>query len=93
MSKIEIMAEPEFNSLEGTEPIKRIHYKLKEFYSSREFGEAKKFISLLLNDDIEVSYLMTILIISKKFKEHEDLKDLLLKVEELIISKTNKPVL
>jgi hypothetical protein len=34
--------------------------------------------------------LTTILIISKAFKEHDDLKDLLGKIEEIIVSKTKK---
>lgn len=83
----------ELNRLEGTAYIKKIHYKLKEFYSNGEFAEAKKFIRLFLNDTVEVSTLMAILIISKRFKNHNDLQELLSKVEELIVSKTKKPVL
>jgi hypothetical protein len=83
----------ELNTLEGTAAIKKIHYKLKEFYSNKEFSEARKFIRIFLNDNVEVSILMTILIISKRFKNHESLRDLLSRVEELIVNKTKKPLL
>lgn len=83
----------EIKALDGTEPIKRIHYKLKGFYSERQFKESRKFIKLFCNEFADINYLTTILIISKAFKEHEDLKDLLIKIEELIVSKTNARVL
>jgi hypothetical protein len=83
----------ESKKLRGTEPIKQIHYKLKEFYSKNNFKESRKFIKLFCNDLADVNHLTTILIISKSFKEHDDLKDLLKKIEELIVSKTNKRVL
>ncbi|MFH6943970.1 hypothetical protein [Flavobacterium sp. FlaQc-50] len=83
----------ELKRLEGTAAIKKIHYKLKEFYSNNEFAEARKFIRIFLNDTVEVSTLMAILIISKRFKNHPELEELLGQVEELIMSKTKKPVL
>jgi hypothetical protein len=83
----------EFKNLEGTEPIKLIHYKLKEFYSNSQFKESRKFIKLFCDDLADVNHLKTILIISKTFKQHEDLNDLLKKIEELIVSKTNTRVL
>lgn len=83
----------EIKKLEGTEPIKLIHYKLKEFYSNHKFKESRKFIKLFCNDLADINHLTTILIISKFFKEHEDLKDLLKKIEELIVSKTNTRLL
>ncbi len=83
----------ELKRLEGTAAIKKIHYKLKEFYSNNEFAEARKFIRIFLNDTVEVSTLMAILIISKRFKNHPDLQELLGQIEELIVSKTKKPVL
>lgn len=83
----------ELNQLQGTEKIKKIHYKLKEFYSNGEFAEARKFIRIFINSEATVSSLMSILIISKRFKNHEQLQDLLLDVEQLLVSKTKKPVL
>jgi hypothetical protein len=83
----------ELKRLDGTTAIKKIHYKLKEFYSNNEFAEARKFIRIFLNDAVEVSTLMAILIISKRFKNHPDLEELLVEVEELIVSKTKKPLL
>lgn len=83
----------ELKQLEGTEPIKLIHYKLKEFYSNSQFKESRKFIKLFCDDLADVNHLKTILIISKAFKQHADLQDLLKKIEELIVSKTNARVL
>lgn len=83
----------ELSVLNGTEPIKKIHYKLKEFYSNSLFNEARKFIRIFINDEAEINHLMAILIISKTFKNNENLSDLLQKVENLIERKTKKPVL
>jgi hypothetical protein len=83
----------EMKTLEGTEPIKRIHYKLKEFYSNHQYKESRKFIKLFCNDFADINHLTAILIISKAFKEHDDLKDLLKKIENLIVSKTNTRLL
>lgn len=80
----------EQNRLQGTEPIKKIHYKLKDFYSNKQFKESRKFLRLFCNDLADINYLTTILIISKAFKEHDDLKDLLGKIEDIIVSKTKK---
>lgn len=80
----------EQNRLQGTEPIKKIHYKLKDFYSNKQFKESRKFLRLFCNDLVDINYLTTILIISKAFKEHDDLKQLLGKIEEIIVSKTKK---
>ncbi len=80
----------EQNRVQGTEPIKKIHYKLKDFYSNKQFKESRKFLRLFCNDLVDINYLTTILIISKAFKEHDDLKDLLGKIEEIIVSKTKK---
>jgi hypothetical protein len=83
----------DIQKLTGTEPIKQIHYKLKEFYSNNNFKESRKFIKLFCNDLADINHLSTILIISKAFKQHDDLKDLLKEIEELIVSKTNTRLL
>ncbi|MBD0725382.1 hypothetical protein B6A10_09345 [Flavobacterium sp. L1I52] len=80
----------EQNRLEGTAPLKRIHYKLKDFYSNEQFKESRKFLKLYCNDLADINDLTTILIISKAFKHHNDLKDLLKNIEDIIVSKTKK---
>ena len=83
----------ELKNLNGSELIKKIHYKLKEFYSNGQFAESKKFIRIFINEYSDISALMSILIISKRFKHQEDLRDLLTSIENLIVNKTKKPVL
>lgn len=83
----------EINISNGTEPMKKIHYKLKNYYSNQEFKESRKFIKLFCNEYADINQLMTILIISKAFKFREELNDLLTKIEKIIVLKTKRPVL
>ena len=83
----------EINDSSGTEPMKKIHYKLKNFYSNGEFKESRKFIKLFCNEYADINQLMTILIISKSFKNREELSDILTKIEKIIELKTKRPVL
>jgi hypothetical protein len=81
------------NSLAGTEPLKHIHYKLKNYYSEGKFKESRKFIKLFCNETADVNRLRSILLISKPFKENDEIKDLLNNIENLIQFKTKRKVL
>lgn len=81
------------NSMSGTEPLKHIHYKLKEYYSEGKFNESRKFIKLFCNETTDVNRLRSILLISKPFKEKTEIKDLINTIEILIQSKTKRPIL
>lgn len=81
------------NSMSGTDPLKHIHYKLKSYYSQGKFKESRKFIKLFCNDTADVNRLRSILLISKPFKENNEIKDILKNVEDLIQCKIKRKVL
>lgn len=81
------------NSMSGTEPLKHIHYKLKSYFSNGNFKESRKFIKLFCNDSADVNRLRAILLISKPFKDNEEINDLLKTIEELIEVKIKRKVL
>lgn len=79
-------------NLAGTAPLKEIHNKLKEYYSRKEFNQSRKFLRLFCNEVVDVNRLRTILLISKSFKDNDDLKDLLNRIEEIIEKKTKRKI-
>ncbi|MDV6170215.1 hypothetical protein R1T16_17395 [Flavobacterium sp. DG1-102-2] len=81
------------NAAAENDAIKSIHYKLKDFYSNYEYKEARKFIRLFCYKTVNPNFLMSILIISKAFKDNEDLKDMLAKVEDILSKITKRQVL
>lgn len=82
-----------FFKLSEVERIKSIHYKLREYYSNDKIGHAKKFIRLFLNNEVEVGYLLSILVLSKKYKKREELEDVLSQVEKLLSTKSKGVIL
>ncbi|WP_461632051.1 hypothetical protein [Labilibaculum euxinus] len=74
----------------GTEPFHFISNKLEEFYNNKELIKANNFIKIFLTKNSLVTYLRTILVISKAFKEDEVLKSTLLEVEQLLSAKIGK---
>jgi hypothetical protein len=75
---------------EGTEPFHSISEKLEEFYNSKDYAGARKFIRIFLNEFSIPIYLRTILVISKAFKNDEYFKTTLEKVESLLSEKIGK---
>ncbi len=78
----------DFFKLSEVERIKSIHYQLKSYYSQDLIGHAKKFIRLFLHSEVEAGYLLSILLLSKKYKKREELKDLLDSAEKLLSEKS-----
>lgn len=79
-------------SLKGTEPLKQIHYRLKDYYSAGEFKESRKFLRLFCDEVVDVNRLRSILLISKSFKNNEDIKDLLDCIEKNIENKIKSKI-
>jgi hypothetical protein len=78
--------------LSGTAPLKEIHNKLKDYYTNKEFKQSRKFLRLFCNEVVDVNRLRTILLISKSFKEDDDIKDLLNRIEDIIEKKTKRKI-
>lgn len=74
----------------GTEPFHFISEQLESFYGKKDYAGAKKFIRIFINKFSLPTYLRTILVVSKAFKEDEKLKDILLEVEKLLSTKIGK---
>ena len=74
----------------GTAPFHFISEKLESFYNNKDYAGAKKFIRIFINPYSLPTYLRTILVVSKAFKEDENLKGLLLEVEKLLSTKIGK---
>jgi hypothetical protein len=74
----------------GTEPFHFISEKLESYYNEKDYAGAKKLIRIFINSYSLPTYLRTILVVSKAFKEDENLKDLLLEVEKLLSTKIGK---
>ncbi|SCZ00170.1 hypothetical protein SAMN02927916_0003 [Flavobacterium anhuiense] len=81
-----------FFKLTEVERIKSIHNRLKEYYRLDMLGHAKKFIRLFLYDEVEVGYLLSILVLTKNYIKREELSPLL-KDAEKILSNKNKGAL
>lgn len=75
---------------EGTEPFHFISEKLEDYYNDKNYAGAKKFIRIFLNQYSLPTYLRTILIMSKAFKNDEILGKTLENVEKLLESKIGK---
>jgi len=82
----------DFYHYEGTESIKSIHYKLKEYFLEQDFHKAKKFIQLFCTEIANVNDLMGILLITKSFKDNDILKPQLIKIEKIVGKKINRTV-
>jgi hypothetical protein len=80
----------ELKNKNGTEPFHLISEKLESYYNIKDYAGAKKFIRLFINSFSLPTYLRTILVVSKAFKEDEILKESLLEVEKLLSSKIGK---
>lgn len=74
----------------GTEPFHFISEKLESYYNQKDYVGAKKFIRIFINSFSLPTYLRTILVISKAFKESDNLKEPLLEVEKLLSTKIGK---
>lgn len=74
----------------GTEPFHFISEKLESYYNKKDYAGAKKLIRTFINSYSLPTYLRTILVVSKSFKEDENLKGLLLEVEKLLSTKIGK---
>ncbi|MFM9987438.1 hypothetical protein [Flavobacterium sp.] len=82
-----------FFKLTEVERIKSIHHKLQEYYSQNNIGHAKKFIRLFLHNEVEVGYLLSILVLSKKYSKRDELISLLNDAEKLLSSKNKGTLL
>lgn len=80
----------QLKSKKGTESFHFISEKLEDFYNNKDYTGARKFIRLFLNEFSTPTYLRTILVISKAFKDHVDLSDMLVNVEKLLSKKVGK---
>lgn len=80
----------ELKKKKGTEPFHFISEKLESYYNKKDYTGAKKFIRIFINSFSLPTYLRTILVVSKAFKEEENLKESLLEVEKLLSTKIGK---
>jgi len=80
----------DLKNAKGTEPFHLISNQLEVFYDKRDYAGAKKFIRLFINSLSLPTYLRSILIISKAFKNDEDMKKILVEVERLLSTKIGK---
>lgn len=83
----------DFFKLSEVERIKSIHYKLQSYYSQNLLGHAKKFIKLFLYSEVEAGYLLSILILSKKYRNREELKTLLDSAEKILSEKSKGAII
>lgn len=82
-----------FFKLSEVERIKSIHHQLLSYYNNGLIGHAKKFIRLFLYNEVEAGYLLSILLLSKNYKEREELKALLTSAEKLLSEKSKGVIL
>ncbi len=75
---------------EGTEPFHFISEKLEKLYDEKDYAGARKFIRIFLNKHSLPTYLRTILVISKSFKNDDYFYDIFQKVESLLSNKIGK---
>ena len=87
----------EFNSFfkelekkDGTEPFHFISEKLEKFYDEKDYAGARKFIRIFLNKYSLPTYLRTILVMSKGFKNDDFFSETLKRVENLLSNKIGK---
>lgn len=80
----------ELTKKEGTEPFHFISEKLEKLYDDKDYAGARKLIRIFLNKNSLPTYLRTILVISKGFKNDEYFQDILQKVERLLSNKIGK---
>lgn len=80
----------ELKKKNGTAPFHFISEKLESYYDEKNYIGAKKFIRIFLNSFSLPTYLRTILVVSKAFKDDENLKESLLEVEKLLSTKIGK---
>lgn len=80
----------ELKKKKGTESFHFISKELERFYNENNYAGANKFIRLFLNELATPSYLRTILVISKGFKNHEEMKNILAHVEKRLFLKIGK---
>ncbi len=77
-------------TMEGTEPFHAISEKLESFYDIKDYAGARKFMRIFLTPLSIPTYLRTILVISKAFKEDDYFETTLSKVEALLSQKIGK---
>ena len=80
----------ELKDKSGTQKFHFVSNKLEQFYNQKNYSGAKKFIRLFLNEFSHITYLRTILVISKAFKNDEYLGGILSDVEKLLSKKIGK---
>lgn len=83
----------DFFKLSEVDRIKSIHHKLQSYYSRDLIGHAKKFIKLFLYSEVEAGYLLSILILSKKYRNREELKSLLTSAEKILSEKSKGAII
>lgn len=54
-------------SKQGTEPLKEIHYKIRELIDSKDFDSVNHLIILFCEADADIGRLKTMLVITKSF--------------------------
>ena len=80
-------------SLEGTEVLKHIHYRVVDYVNEGDFGNLKKFLRLFTSDIVDIQRQRTVLTVLKSYKDSDDIKSLFDSIAGLIQKQTKKPVL
>lgn len=65
----------------------KIHDKIKEIVGNQEFGKLKKFLKLFNHSSVASSTLKTILVNTKAFRNHPDIKEIRSSIKEILEKK------
>lgn len=76
----------------GTEPLKDIHNRIKDFISVDEFDKVNELIELFLKADADIGRLRSILVITKYWRNDATIEANLKKAVELLKAKTGREV-
>ena len=80
----------DLKNMKGTEPFHFISEKLESYYDCKDYAGARKFMRIFKNKYSLPTYLRTILVMSKGFKNDPYFKGILSEIEELLSSKIGK---
>lgn len=78
------------NDLQESDEYVAIHEKIKGYVAANDFGRLKKLLRLYNHKSSDFGSLKTILLVTKTFKEKEDIKDLRLSIKKILDSKLKK---
>jgi hypothetical protein len=73
--------------------LNNLHYKIKAYIDNKDFGNLRKLLRLFNHTSVESSTLKTVLIITKSFRDNEEIKSNRLILKELLEKKKGKKLI